>query len=141
MEEGVFICGWSCENERWSLWVHSSPRIRGEGSTYEEAEENLVQAIMAAPRGAATPVLEFQPPLPIPALDAKYRSPAIVSVGGDEVFERTAPRSASAGSPDPLCEIDKFFLHPVCRKCKMASSPRSDSIWDFDYAPTRYDGA
>jgi hypothetical protein len=143
VEHGVYLCSWSASSAEFVLWVKSRPTIRGSGTTYPEAEERLINAILSA-GGALHAVLEFDPPLPKSTLEAKYTNPQIYLICGDDRFETEAmywrwPETATVD--DRLNGIDDFFQSPLCRKCKYASSARSDKPLSVTHAPSRYDGA
>jgi hypothetical protein len=144
MEHGVYLCSWSRSPDGFALWVKSRPRIRGEGDTYAEAEERLIEAIQNA-GGAAQAVLEFEPPLPKSTLDGKYTTPELYLIGGDDRFETNAARGVGSETVAEREErfkwVDEFFESPICRKCAFASSPRGKKPLLLEYVPRRYDGA
>jgi hypothetical protein len=144
MEHTVYLCAWSRSRDGYGLWVISRPKLRANGRTYPEAEERLIRAIQDA-GGAMHAVLEFAPPLPKSTLETKYAKPEIYLIGGDDRFETDAatwcPSESAAEVDEGLKSVDAFFQSPVCRKCKYASSPRSDKQLTLTYAPPRYDGA
>jgi len=144
MEHAVYLCAWSRSRDGYGLWVISRPKLCANGRTYPEAEERLIRAIQDA-GGAMHAVLEFDPPLPKSTLEAKYAKPEIYLICGDDRFETDAatwcPFESAVEVDERLKGIDAFFQSPVCRKCKYASSPRSDKPLSLSYAPSRYDGA
>ncbi len=144
MEHAVYICSWSRSRDGYALWVTSRPQLRASAATYSEAEALLIKAIQDA-GGAMQAVLEFDPPLPKSTVEAKYTSPEIYLVGGDDRFMTDVTDRCPSESADEvdqrLEKVDVLFQSPVCRKCKYASSPRSDKPLSLTYAPSRYDGA
>ena len=144
MEHGVYICGWERSRDGFTLWVKARPKIRASASTYDEAEQRLIEALQEA-GGAMHAVLEFAPPLPKSTLEAKYSNPEIYLIGGDDRFETDAPRCKWSESPQDIEGrrrwLDAFYEKPVCRKCKFSSGRRTDRQPTLTYAPSRYDGA
>jgi hypothetical protein len=119
-------------------------RVRAEGPTYLLAQERLLEAIRER-GGAMQAVLEFDPPLPKSEQESKYSRPELYLICGDERFETDAPRVAPFETEeqreDRLAWLDTFYERPVCRKCKAASSARSERPLRLTYAPRQYDGA
>jgi hypothetical protein len=111
--------------------------------TYSEAEERLIDAIQNA-GGAMHAVFEFDPPLPKSALEAKFRKPEVVLIGGDECFTNVAPPWRTLERVKELDEglrwYDEFYDHPLCRKCRYTSGRRSDALLTLAYTPSNYDG-
>jgi hypothetical protein len=144
MEHNVYLCSWSRSTSGYALWVQARPQIHADGATYREAEERLLAAIQDA-GGAMQAVLEFDPPLPKSTLETKYTDPEVLLICGDDRFEtdaaRPQPFETEAERHERLKGIDVFFQAPVCRKCKYASSPRSEKPLSVTCAPSRYDGA
>lgn len=144
MEHGVYICSWSCSSEGFILWVKSRPHVRAAGPTYVAAEEGLIAAIQDA-GGAMQAVLEFDPPLPKSTWEAKYSSPEIYLIGGDDRFETDVPRRSGFESADEtedrLKWLDSFYDQPVCRKCKYTLGRRNDKPVTLTYAPSECAGA
>lgn len=144
MEQAVYLCSWSQSPEGYTLWLASRPEVTASGATYDEAESRLIEAIQST-GGATHPVLEFDPPLPQSAMDAKYTDPELYLITADDCFEtdvvRRKPFETPAELDDRLKEIDAYYLSPVCRKCKYASSPRSEKPLSLTYTPREYDGA
>ena len=144
MEHAVYLCSWRRSRKGFQLWVRSRPQIVGTAATYEEAEEILISAIQDA-GGAMQAVLEFDPPLPRSAIEAKYSSPQILLICGDDRFESNAPRWCASESAKEREErmrwVDSFYESPVCRVCRQASGRRSEKPITLEYAPARYDGA
>ena len=141
-EETVYLCCRKRSTAGFQLWVRSTPALRGDGATYAEAEEHLLEAIRTA-GGAMVPILEFDRPLPPSTLDAKYSHPHLVLIGGDDPFRSDAPLATAFESPDErevrLQWLDRFFQAPVCRTCGNATAARSDRPLSLLEAP-RGDG-
>ena len=144
MEHGVYICSWNRSPDGFTLWVKSRPHVRASASTYNEAEERLIEAIQNA-GGAMHAVFEFDPPLPNSALENKYSNPEIYLICGDDSFETDAPRRTPFESHQELEErlrwLDAFYDRPVCRKCKYPFGRRNIKPVTLTYAPSKYDGA
>ena len=144
MEHFVYICSWTRSSAGVALWVKSRPQIRGESSTYADAEEKLIEAIQND-GGAMQAVLEFDPPLPKSTLEEKYSNPEIQLIGGDDGFETIAPEwNWSEGAQEidePFHWQDAFYEVPRCWKCKYTSGRRSDKPLTLKHAPSGYDGA
>ena len=144
MEDAVYVCCWKRSKGGFVLWVKSRPKVRGEGSNYEEAEERLIEAIHAA-GGAMVAVLEFDRPLPKAALQAKYGNPELYMIGGDDRFQTDAPKSMAFETAEERNERfkwnDAFYESPVCRKCAYSKGPRSEKPLFLTHVPRRYDGA
>lgn len=144
MEDAVYLCTWSQNNGGYSLWVKSRPKLRREAGTWPEAVERLTKAIQNADE-VMVAVLEFDPHPPKSFLEAKYAEPEIYLVGGTDAFETDHTKcSAHQGSVEfdnYLKSIDAFFQSPICRKCKYASSLRSNKPLNLTYVPGGYDGA
>lgn len=144
MEHNVYICSWKRTREGYTLWVKSRPGICGSGSTYDEAEEQLIEAIHNA-GGAMQAVLEFDKPLPKTVREAKYTNPELYLICGDDRFQTAAPPWSPHETPiqrdERLKWTDEFFESPVCRQCGGATSGRSEMPLHVKYAPPRFDGA
>ena len=144
MEDAVYVCGWSKSQDGFVLWVKSRPKLRATGATYEEAEERLIDVIQNA-GGAMVPVMEFEPQLPKSSAAEKYATPAIYMIGGDEGFSGDGPRMTAFETPKAREErfryCDEFYEAPICRKCKNATSRRSEKPLALRYAVGSYDGA
>jgi hypothetical protein len=78
-------------------------------------------------------------------MDARFVDPELYLIVGDDGFEtdaaRRRPFETVAELDERLKEINAFYLSPVCRKCKWASTGRSDKPLSLTYAPSRFDGA
>lgn len=144
MEHAVYLCAWKRTRSRFTLWVHAQPNLRGEGVDYAEAEERLLDAIQTA-GGAMQAVLEFDPPLPRSASEARYTQLELLLIGGDDRFEADTPRSTPFETPQEreqrLQYSDRYFQQALCRQCFYTSAPRSERPLSLSYAPARYDGA
>ena len=144
MEEKVYLCGWSQTREGWTLWTQEKPNARVTAATYQEAEERLVAAVQDR-GGAMVVVMEFVPPLPLSVREARYGSPELFLICGDDRFETDQPRIAAFATPEQiesrLSWLDGFFQSPVCRLCKRATGPRSERPIKLTYAPSKGDGA
>jgi hypothetical protein len=144
MEHGVYLCTWMQSSAGIALWVKSRPWVRATAPTYDEAEEQLIEAIQAA-GGAYQAVLEFDPPLPNSTSDIKYCCPAIYWFGADDRFETNAPKRQWGENAQELDERlrwnDEFYEKPLCRKCKFTSGRRTDKLLTLSYASSKYDGA
>jgi hypothetical protein len=144
IEHGVYVCTWSRSPDGFALWLRASADIRGDGRTYAQAEERLIEAIQNA-GGAMQTVLEFDPPLPKSKVEAKYSSPELYLIGGDDRFETDAPKGHAFETPAErairLKWVDTFFQSPVCRKCAFAVGQRSEKSLTLEYAPRVHDGA
>jgi hypothetical protein len=144
MEHCVYLCSWTKTPRGYSLWVKSRAKACAEAASVEDAVELLMVAIDSI-GGAMHAVLEFDPPLPLSVSDAKYVSPEIYLIGGDDRFETSAPKShpfeSESETDERLQWVDCYFQSPVCRECKYASSPLNDRPLTLTYAPSRYDGA
>ena len=118
--------------------------MRVEAPTYLVAEERLLEAIRGH-GGAMQAVLEFAPPLPKSEQESKYSHPELYLICGDDRFQTDAPRAAPFEADEQrearLAWLDTFFERPVCRKCRAASSNRSERPLRLTYAPRHYDGA
>ena len=144
MEHNVYVCRWSRSVNGFALWVKSRPQVRGEGPTYADAEEHLIEAIQND-GGAMHAVLEYDRPLSKSILEAKYANPELYLIVGDERFETDGPRRLPSESPedreDRLRWKDGFFQSPVCRECCYATSRRSRKPLFLKYVPRQFDGA
>ena len=144
MEDAVYVCCWKRSKGGFVLWVKSRPKVRGEGASYEEAEERLIEAIHAA-GGAMIAVLEFDRPLPRTALQAKYGNPELYMIGGDDCFETDAPKPVPGETSKQRIERfkwrDAFYESPVCRECAYSKGPRSEKPLFLTDVPGRCDGA
>jgi hypothetical protein len=145
MEHAVYLCAWQRSSSGFALWVKSRPTVRGEGPSYEEAEERLIDAIQAA-GGAMHVVLEFDPPLPRSERESKYSQPELYVIDGDDRSEtediiKPVSFETAKEREERFQERDSFFQAPSCRQCAFASSPRSEKPLPLRYAPPRYDGA
>lgn len=144
MEEKVYLCGWSNNREGWTLWTKEAPNVRVTGATYAEAEERLISAVQDH-GGAMVVVMEFIPPLPADVREARYCTPELYLVCGDDRFETDEPRVQAFATKKEiearLDWLDQFFSVPVCRQCKRATGPRSDRPITLTYAPSKGDGA
>lgn len=132
------------KGNRYELWVKSRPEIRGEGSSYEQAEERLLDAILDA-GGAMHAALEFDPQLPKTLEDAKYSTPKLHYIGGDYMFETESPERASFESANER-EVrfqwtDSCFESPVCTSCRHSNGRRTGQPLRLTCAPRRFDGA
>jgi hypothetical protein len=142
MEDKVYVCAWERSAAGYRLWVKSRQGILGEGRSYEEAEERLLDAIRGA-GGAMQAVLEFDPPLPKSALEAKYSQPAIFKIGADDTFTTDEADRQRGSLPDEegMKPLDAYYRAPLCRACQYTAGPRSDKPLTLTSAPSRYDGA
>ena len=144
MEHAVYLCTWSSSPNGCVLWVKARPNVRGEGRTFDEAEEELLDAIRAS-GGAMQAVLEFEPAPPKSTLDEKYTTPELYVIGGDDRFETDAPRRLPFESAEDTAErfrwSDAFYQSPLCRQCGNVSSARSEKPLTLTFAPPRADGA
>jgi hypothetical protein len=144
MEHGVYLCAWKRARGKIAIWVRAAPTLHAEAPTYAEAEELLLEAILDA-GGATQAVLEFQPPLPRSALEARYTRPELFLIGGDAEFQTDAPRSQAFETPEErelrLRCSDRMFVKPICRACYHASTQRSPTPLTLTVAPVREDGA
>lgn len=144
MEHAVYLCGWKTSRKGIRLWTTAAPRLSVEAGSYDEAEELLLDAILNA-GGAAQAVLEFVPPLPKSAILAKYCSPELLLVCGDDRFQTDFP------DPDPVTGdesfeermrwADTFYDRPLCRNCGASPGLRTERPLPMRYLPGRYDGA
>jgi hypothetical protein len=137
MEEGFYICSWSSSEAGYELWLKVKPSVRGSGSTYEAAEQALLNAIMDS-GGAMHSVLEFVPPLPPADNIRRYLVPAIVRIWGDERFELAGPRRPGAFATPAEREtytdgLDSFYEGGLCRECRSPRGPRTPIPLELKY--------
>ena len=136
MEDAVYICSWSQSEQGYELWLKSKPKVRGFGSTYDEAEEALIEAIQDS-GGAMRAVLEFDPPLRPADNIRDFLKLEIVEVSGDERFEQDEPRPGG----EALQEwYDRFYENGICRKCGTPRGPRTELPLDLSYVRSGYGG-
>lgn len=117
MTEGrVYVCCWDEDGGRWRLWVKSAPRVFGEGATYDEAEEQLLDAI-ASWNGDCVAVFEFDSPLPLSSNAGQFSKPSLVLIIGDSF-------------PDSFGPKETLFTGGRCRPCQMGIGDRSEvPLW------------
>lgn len=143
MEDDVYVCTWKQSHSRFVLWVKAQPQWRGEGSSYDEAERRLIDAIQDA-GGAMHAVLEFDPPLPKSTLEAKYCTPELLLAVGDDLFVTVEAKWSTfeegRRGEDRLAAYDAFYQAPICRRCRYASTRRSEKPLELVEAPSRFDG-
>lgn len=111
MEGRVFICSWKKVGDRYRVWWKARPKVAAEGDTFEEADEELWDAIMEA-TGDGENMHEYDPPSPSD-IQASPRAVDIVMVGGQE-----------SGKLD---SFDGLFVGGVCAECENALGPRTDA--------------
>jgi hypothetical protein len=144
LEHSVYRCSWSQTGGRYALWVKSRPWIRCEGDSYEQAEEQLLNAILDA-GGAMQAMLEFDPQLPKSSQDAKYSTPELYYIAGDDGFETDSPKRVPFESGEErearFQWTDAFFESPVCRTCGRSRGRRTGQPLRLTHVPQRYDGA
>jgi hypothetical protein len=128
MEHGVYVCGWLQNNDGFTLWVKSRPWIRAQGATYPEAEERFLEAILDA-GGAIQAIPEYDPPIPLADAEAKYGTPELFLICGDNRFDYTRYGWAAYGLPfhseTKMQFIDLYYEVPLCRHCGGTPGPRS----------------
>lgn len=143
MEDDVYVCSWERAGAGFALWVKARPKWRGEGATYDEAEQRLIDAIHDAD-GAMQAVLEFDPPLPKSMLEAKYCTPELLLAVGDDRFVTVESKWSAfeedRRGEDRLAASDAFYQAPICRRCLYASTRRSEKPQELAEAPSRFDG-
>ena len=66
MENGVHICSWSHDGDRYRVWVRARPAVMAEASSFEQADIALADAICGA-YGDGEGVHEYDRPRPGPA--------------------------------------------------------------------------
>jgi hypothetical protein len=144
VKHSVYVCSWSVSAEGYTLWVISRPQIHATALTLAEAEERLTRVIQEA-GGALHVVMEFDPPLPLSAVEEKYSDPNVYLIGGDERFETYAPSWRGAESENERDErlrwSDSYYEKPLCRKCKFTLGKRSTKPLTLRYSLGKYDGA
>jgi hypothetical protein len=144
VEHGVYVCGWKESPGGFELWVKSRPRVRSRGRTYREAEDALLEAIIAA-GGAYHAVLEYVPPLPLSAFDRKYSVPELYLVCGDAAAETDEPKGTWFETAEERARreswYDAFFVAPRCEACGHFSSTRSEERLRLIYVKGSYGGA
>ncbi len=143
MENKVYNCGWSRSSEGFCLWTTTKPAVRVTATTYAQAEDEFLEAIREQ-GGAMHSVLEFVPPLPPSELTAKYSSPELYLISGDDRFQTDAPRSVpfetAQARESRLIWLDSFYQAPVCRRCVAPTASRSERPLLLAHAPAD-DGA
>ena len=143
MEDDVYLCGWTQSAEGFELWVRSRPHIRAQGSTYLEAEEAFLEAIIQA-GGAYHAVLEFVPPLPRSEFDEKHSRPELFLIAGDDRFETDEPRripfETDAECAQRQSWYDAFFVAPCCKVCMMPPGRRNERRLRLTHVRSSYDG-
>src|SRR5258705_95227 len=112
MTEGrVYVCAWSRTDEGFRLWVKRRPRIAVEAATFDEADELLHDAILAA-LGDGESLVEYDPPRPA-AADAGLPIRARLAL----VFPESSARLVDAAS---------LFENGLCTQCYQPLGPRTD---------------
>lgn len=145
MESQVYYGEWKKSKHGFMLWIKDHPEWKGVGKTYAEAEEQLLEAILRGnKKGVTHALIEYVPPLPPAAVVAKYSQPSLVVLNGDESPTTDAPRWCGSETNAELDErlrwTDDFYQRPVCRVCKMASSPRTSKPITIVDMESGYDG-
>ena len=128
-------------NTRWiRFWVKSRPRISGEGDNYEDAANELQDAV-GATLGVVTASFEFDPPLPKTELQAQFSTPELYCFAGScNPFD--VPRHEPIDDRESVVlNADSFFQSPVCRKCYGPTGPRSERPLVVDFVDFSDDAA
>ncbi len=131
----TIACKWQRHAKGWRLWVKGRKHIGGTGSTYEEAEAQLIDAIWEAANDldAVIPTVpEYDPPLPPPAFAKQFLSPELFLISGDEIFELNRPSHAEVESHSSReAYLNTLFTDGYCPVCHLGQGTRTD------YSPTR----
>ena len=112
----VIRCGWSQGDDGWHLWVKACPRVCGDGETFEEAEEDLLESIFEAapdPDEILPAQPQYDPPLPAsPALRSLLEPELYLLWGGAAAYGPGSYRKPADTYMDSLFERG---MCPVCR--------------------------
>lgn len=137
MEDHVYTCKWKRIESGFRLWVKGEPRLSIEGDDDIHVLSELLSAKIAESGGAFHAVLEFDKPFPKSAFDARYCTPELLTVCGDDRFE--ANLTLEERQNQHLWS-DQFFEQPSCSRCRANESHRNDVPFQIDHLNSAFDG-
>lgn len=105
MENGVYICSWSHDGDRYRAWVRARPAVMAEAPSFEQADIALADAICGA-FGDGEGVHEYDRPLP-GATDVPGLVTVVASVTGNGLATVENLEELYAGPQCPRCRIDR----------------------------------
>ena len=108
MEGKVYLCSWKLVGTRYRVWWAARPKVAAEADSFDEADEGLYEAIMAA-TGDGENSHEYDPPRP--GSGPQDGQPDIVMIGG----ETYAKAETHEG----------IFEGGLCPECRHAIGPRT----------------
>lgn len=134
MEDDVYICLWKKTEAGFRLWVKGMPQLYVEGDGNVVELSGLLSQQIVESGGAQHAVLQFDKPLPKSTFDARYSTPDIYSICGDERFEVDCPNQ------NDRAWFDSFFTRPHCRDCGAQSAPRNERSFTLSHVRPDFDG-
>ena len=127
-EGTVYLCDWRKVGSSFEIRVRARPDWNATGSSFAEAELNLIWLLEKANRDLQ-PCFEYQPEPPKEAVQARFEGPGIVAVSG-------------ANDPlDHVGAVEELFAGGICSICKNGIGERTRKPLAVHQFPKAADGA